>query len=66
VPPVLQARRVSPDEVQLTYASARRMCGIAKGLARGLGKEFDEQIVVFETECMLAGAPACQITIRRL
>jgi len=66
LPPVLQARRVSPDEVQLTYASARRMCGMARGLARGLGKEFGEQIVVFETACMLTGAPACQITIRRL
>jgi hypothetical protein len=66
LPPVLQARRVSPDEVLLTYASARRMCGIAKGLARGIAKEFDEQVVVYEAACMLTGAPACLITIRRL
>jgi predicted hydrocarbon binding protein len=63
-PPELSARRVGSGQVELTYSSGRKMCGVAKGIVRGLAGHFGERVTVDETSCMLAGAPACQMVIR--
>jgi predicted hydrocarbon binding protein len=65
-PPKLRVIRRSADEVIVIYASERRMCGVAKGIARGLGDHFGESIMVEEESCMLTGASSCTITIRQL
>jgi predicted hydrocarbon binding protein len=65
-PPMLRVLRRNADEVLVIYASERRMCGVAKGIARGLGDHFDEAIEVEEESCMLTGASSCSIAIRRL
>ncbi|HKQ20144.1 MAG TPA: heme NO-binding domain-containing protein [Candidatus Eisenbacteria bacterium] len=65
-PPELKCVRTGPDEVILTYDSPRRMCGVAKGIGRGLGKYFHEDIAIAESACMHKGAPACVISFRRL
>ena len=63
-PPELRCTRPGPDEVTLLYSSARRMCGVAKGIARGLASHFGDTIDVAESSCMAAGAPECRIAIR--
>jgi hypothetical protein len=63
-PPELQCSRPSKDEVVITYASPRRMCAIAKGIARGLAAHYDETVRVGERACMLKGDPECRITVR--
>jgi predicted hydrocarbon binding protein len=65
-PPMLRVMRRSADEVIVIYASERRMCGVAKGIARGLGDHFGESIIVDEESCMLTGASSCSIAVRRL
>jgi len=62
-PPQLRCARVSAREVLLTYDSPRRMCGIAKGICKGLARQFSEGIRLAESTCMLHGAPECRISI---
>lgn len=63
-PPQLKSRRVSPREVEIVYKSARKMCGVAKGIARGVAKHYGEQVSVTESSCMHQGAPQCTISIK--
>jgi predicted hydrocarbon binding protein len=63
-PPVLHVDRIGPLEVRIEYASALRLCGMAKGIVRGIAKNFRETITLHETSCMLLGAPACVIVVR--
>ena len=42
VPPVLNVRRVTDNEVVVEYVSARRMGALAVGIIRGLAVHFDE------------------------
>jgi hypothetical protein len=65
-PPELRCVRTGPDEVILTYASTRRMCGVAKGIARGVARSYGETVEIAEDQCMLRGAGSCVIVIRRL
>lgn len=62
-PPLLRTSRRGPGEVFLIYASDRRMCGFAKGLARGVGAVYGDDIRVHEEQCMLSGAPTCDLSI---
>jgi hypothetical protein len=64
-PPKLSTKRISPDEVVLTYDSPRKMCSLAKGIARGLAKHFRETIAISETQCLHQGAPSCIIEFRK-
>ena len=64
-PPELKVLRISADEVRIDYRSARKMCAVAKGIARGLASYFKETVAVTEAECMHRGAPRCLITIKR-
>jgi len=64
VPPRLKVRRVSPSEVVLIYESERKMCALAKGIARGVAKHYGERIEISELTCMLKGKPSCTIAIK--
>lgn len=64
VPPRLQVRRVSATEVVVIYESERQMCGLAKGIARGVAKQYGEQIEITELTCMLKGKPTCTIAVK--
>jgi hypothetical protein len=63
-PPKLRCERLSPREVVLHYTSSRRMCSLARGICRGLGAHFGEQVEIEEPTCMLTGAPECRISVR--
>ncbi len=63
-PPRLRCARVGPEEVVITYASSRRMCGVAKGITRGIAKRLAETVVISESVCMLRGGPTCEISVR--
>ncbi len=63
-PPELKVRRIGPDEVELTYDSPRKMCSVAKGIGKGLGKHFGETIRISESSCMLRGAASCVISFK--
>jgi hypothetical protein len=64
-PPVLEAYRASPDELQLVYASKRRLCGLAAGIVRGLATHFQERVLIEEPSCMHRGDAFCSFIIRR-
>lgn len=63
-PPQLKTERVGPHEVLLRYSSARHMCALAKGIARGLGAHYGEQVVIRDTSCMNKGDAQCNIYIK--
>lgn len=64
-PPELRAERTGPSEVVVVYASARRWCGFAKGIVRGLARHFGETVTIEEPACMLRGDPECRLVVRR-
>jgi hypothetical protein len=64
-PPELKCTR-DGDEVLITYTSARRMCGVAVGIVRGLARHYDENITIQELSCMSSGAAACRILVQRV
>lgn len=63
-PPELVCKRRNPGHVIVTYRSERRLCAIAKGIARGLARHFNEAIEIQELFCMLHAASACEIHVR--
>jgi len=58
-PPALMTRRISSGQVELDYHSERRLCAVAKGIARGLADHFGETLRTSEQECMLRGDRRC-------
>lgn len=62
-PPELRCRRPSPQEVIVTYASPRKMCALAKGIAKGVAEHYGERITITEPTCMLKGGAACELII---
>jgi hypothetical protein len=65
-PAEINCTRLGPDSVLIRYTSKRRMCGIAKGIVKGLARHFGETVRITESSCMLEGAPACKITVQRI
>jgi Haem-NO-binding len=63
-PPELVCARPTKDEVIITYSSARKMCSLAKGIASGVAKHYNERIALSEPACMHRGSPACKISIK--
>jgi len=63
-PPYLQATRIDPGHVRIVYTSPRRLCSVAKGIARGIAAHYKEPITIREEQCMLRGAVDCQISVR--
>jgi heme-NO-binding protein len=63
-PPRLQCNRLAPNEVLVTYTSARKLCAVAKGIIRGIATHFQDRILIRERECMLKDGRACKISVR--
>ena len=61
-PPYLRAHQVNPNKLILSYNSPRKMCAFAVGMGIGLGKHFNESVVVKHIPCMYLGADHCEIT----
>jgi hypothetical protein len=64
-PPLLRVTRRGQSELLLIYASERQMCGLAKGIARGVGAHYGETLEITEESCMLSGASTCNLAIKR-
>lgn len=65
-PPLLHVERTGPAEVTIAYASSRRMCHLAIGIARGIAAHFRERIEIEQPTCMHRHDERCLIVIRRL
>jgi len=52
-PPVLDAIRVSDDELHLLYSSDRKLCKLAIGIIKGLADHYQEVIQIHQDSCML-------------
>lgn len=63
-PPKLTAHRSSPEELVISYSSARKMCALLKGIVKGAAKHYSQAVTIKETNCMLRGDPACVVAIR--
>lgn len=63
-PPNLRCERVSPAEVIVHYASERKMCSVARGIARGVANHYGDTVTITEKTCMHRGDDHCQISIR--
>ncbi len=63
LPPFLRVHRTAPGEIVIFYDSPRKLCFIAKGIVKGLGRTFGEDIRITEKRCMHAGAPDCTLVI---
>jgi hypothetical protein len=63
-PPELKVSRAAPNEVIITYTSPRKMCGVAKGIARGVARHYNENVTITESACMLRGHPKCLISVK--
>jgi len=64
-PPRLRTERTGPNEVVMTYDSPRRLCAVARGIARGVAKKFQEGLTIDDRRCMHRGDPQCVIAFRR-
>ncbi len=64
-PPELHCTRSGPEAVVIRYASARRLCAMAKGIVRGLAEHYAETVAITEPMCMLRGDVECRISVRR-
>lgn len=65
-PPHLRCTRTSPSQVVMEYDSPRRLCPVAKGITRGVGRHLKENLRLTETTCMLEGGSQCRIVIDRM
>jgi hypothetical protein len=65
-PPKLECRRSGDDAVIILYTSPRKMCALAKGMARGVAKHYRERVDITELRCMHKGSPCCEIKITLL
>lgn len=62
-PPQLRSRRPTPERVVIEYTSARRMCGLARGIIRGVSQHYKESVDINDDKCMLKGDPRCEISV---
>ncbi len=65
-PARLRCRRIGPNEVHLSYDSARKMCAVARGIVRGIAEHFGETVVIDETACMHRGAASCEMSVMQV
>lgn len=64
-PPYLSTTRRNDDEIVIHYASERRLCALAKGIAMGIARHYGETIEIRDLTCMHKGAATCEILLRR-
>ncbi len=60
-PPALAFSPLGGDAVLLTYRSPRKMCSLAKGIARGVAGYYGEEIEITDESCVLEGAEECRV-----
>jgi len=60
-PPFLLAHRLTPNRLELTYNSPRKLCALAVGVGIGLGKHFKETVTARHRVCMHHGDDRCEI-----
>jgi hypothetical protein len=60
-PPILRATRESATHLLMVYDSQRKMCALARGLARGVARHYGETLRVEEPQCMHRGASECHL-----
>lgn len=65
-PPRLVIRRLGREELEVRYRSPLRLCALAKGIVRGIGRAHGDRLHLHERACMLLGADACVLAIRRV
>ncbi len=65
-PARLKTVRHSKQKVEVIYDSPRKMCGLAKGIIKGVGKHNKENITITESSCMLMGSSACKIHVESM
>jgi len=65
-PPEIRCERVAENEVVVRYASARRLCAVARGIVRGVAAHYGEPIEILEPSCMLRGDAECRVHVRTL
>ncbi len=58
-PPVLRFERTAMNQVTLRYDSKRKMCAVARGIARGVAAHYNESMTIIEEKCMQKGADEC-------
>jgi hypothetical protein len=61
--PELSVTRVNPNRLLVRYDSPRGMCSVGKGMVRGIGDHFGEELEVTEDACMLDGRPFCRVGV---
>jgi len=64
-PPTLSAKIIDPEHMEVHYKSPRRLCHIVRGVLRGLGEQFDEDLLIEEHQCMHSGANECVMMVTR-
>ena len=62
-PPGLRCTRNGPNEVLIDYSSPRKLCALARGIARGVAAHYGEDVSIQEESCMHSGDPSCQIRV---
>ncbi len=64
-PPQLSAEIHDPQRMTVHYHSHRKFCPVVRGVLRGLGEKFGEQLQIKETQCMHEGAEECTFEVIR-
>jgi hypothetical protein len=65
-PPYLSTTRRGENEIVIHYASVRRLCALAKGIAMGIARHYGETLEIRELTCMHKSAPTCEILLTRI
>ncbi len=64
-PPKLSAHKESDNVLIIHYYSHRKLCHVVRGIVRGLGGRFNEELSIKETQCMYHGADECIIKVTK-
>lgn len=66
-PPQLSAKVLDEERtaMEVHYKSHRMMCSVVRGVLRGLGEHFGENLNINETQCMHSGAEKCIIMVTK-
>ena len=64
-PSQLHVTRSGPNQIVVHYTSARKMCALAKGIAKGVARHYNESITLLENKCMNKGDSACEIVVAK-
>lgn len=65
-PPNLPVKRLNENHFEITYNSKRKLCIFAKGLIKGVGEFYHEQLHIEEPKCMHKGDEFCLLKIHKI